>query len=50
MQPSNGPHRTNLGTPRYMPAIFGRRGYALLRRQESLPAVLVEVVRRLLLP
>jgi nitric oxide reductase NorD protein len=36
--------------PRYMPAIFGCRGYALLRRQESLPAVLVEVVRRLLLP
>jgi nitric oxide reductase NorD protein len=34
--------------PRYMPSIFGRRGYALLRRQELLPAVLVEVVRRLL--
>ncbi len=34
--------------PAYMPSIFGRRGYALLRRQELLPAVLVEVVRRLL--
>jgi nitric oxide reductase NorD protein len=34
--------------PGYMPSIFGRRGYALLRRQELLPAVLVEVVRRLL--
>jgi nitric oxide reductase NorD protein len=34
--------------PAYMPSIFGRRGYALLRRQELLPSVLVEVVRRLL--
>jgi nitric oxide reductase NorD protein len=34
--------------PVYMPTIFGPRGYALLRRQELLPAVLVEVVRRLL--
>jgi nitric oxide reductase NorD protein len=34
--------------PTYMPSIFGRRGYAVLRRQELLPAVLVEVVRRLL--
>jgi nitric oxide reductase NorD protein len=34
--------------PAYMPAVFGRRGYALLRRQELLPGVLVEVVRRLL--
>ena len=34
--------------PAYMPSIFGCRGYALLRRQELLPAVLVEVVRRLL--
>jgi nitric oxide reductase NorD protein len=33
--------------PRYMPAIFGR-GYALLRHQELLPGLLVEVVRRLL--
>jgi nitric oxide reductase NorD protein len=33
--------------PRYMPAIFGR-GYAVLRRQDLLPGVLVEVVRRLL--
>jgi nitric oxide reductase NorD protein len=35
--------------PTYMPSIFGLRGYALLRRQELLPAVLVEVVRRLLI-
>jgi nitric oxide reductase NorD protein len=34
--------------PVYMPSIFGPRGYALLRRQDLLPAVLVEVVRRLL--
>ena len=34
--------------PAYMPAVFGPRGYALLRRQELLPGVLVEVVRRLL--
>jgi nitric oxide reductase NorD protein len=34
--------------PAYMPSIFGRRGYALLRHQELLPAVLAEVVRRLL--
>jgi nitric oxide reductase NorD protein len=34
--------------PRYMPSIFGRRGFAVLRRQDLLPAVLVEVVRRLL--
>ena len=34
--------------PSYMPSIFGRRGYALLRRQELLPSVLVEIVRRLL--
>jgi nitric oxide reductase NorD protein len=33
--------------PAYMPSIFGR-GYALLRRQELLPSVLVEIVRRLL--
>jgi hypothetical protein len=31
-----------------MPSIFGPRGYALLPRQELLPAVLVDVVRRLL--
>ena len=36
--------------PAYMPSIFGPRGYALLRRQELLPAVLIEVVRRLLVP
>jgi nitric oxide reductase NorD protein len=34
--------------PAYMPSIFGPRGYALLRRQDLLPAVLVEVIRRLL--
>jgi len=34
--------------PAYMTAIFGPRGYAVLRRQELLPAVLVEVVRGLL--
>jgi len=34
--------------PAYMPSIFGPRGYALLRRQDLLPAVLVEVVRHLL--
>jgi nitric oxide reductase NorD protein len=34
--------------PGYMPSIFGPRGYALLPRQELLPAVLVDVVRRLL--
>jgi len=33
--------------PDYMPSILGRRGYALLRHQEMLPTVLVEVVRRL---
>jgi nitric oxide reductase NorD protein len=33
--------------PAYMPAVFGR-GYAVLRCQELLPAVLVEVVRGLL--
>jgi nitric oxide reductase NorD protein len=33
--------------PAYMPSIFGR-GYALLRCQEFLPGVLVEVVRKLL--
>jgi nitric oxide reductase NorD protein len=34
--------------PAYMPSIFGPRGYALLLRRELLPAVLAEVVRRLL--
>jgi nitric oxide reductase NorD protein len=34
--------------PAYLPAIFGRGGYALLRRPELLPTVLVDVVRRLL--
>jgi nitric oxide reductase NorD protein len=34
--------------PGYLPGIFGRNGYALLRRPELLPTVLVEVVRKLL--
>jgi nitric oxide reductase NorD protein len=34
--------------PAYLPSLFGRSGYALLPRGEMLPAVLVEVVRRLL--
>jgi nitric oxide reductase NorD protein len=34
--------------PAYMPSIFGPCGYAVLRRQDLLPAILVEVVRRLL--
>jgi nitric oxide reductase NorD protein len=34
--------------PAYIPSIFGRRGFTMLRRQEFLPAVVVEVVRRLL--
>jgi nitric oxide reductase NorD protein len=34
--------------PAYLPSIFGRSGYAVLPRQELLPAVLVDVVRRLL--
>jgi hypothetical protein len=31
-----------------MPSLFGPRGYTVLRRQELLPAVIVDVVRRLL--
>jgi len=31
----------------YLPSIFGRGGYALLRRPERLPVALMEVVRRL---
>jgi nitric oxide reductase NorD protein len=34
--------------PAYMPSMFGPHGYALLGRPDLLPAVLVEVVRRLL--
>ena len=34
--------------PTYLPSVFGRAGYAMLPRQEALPAVLVEVVRKLL--
>ncbi len=34
--------------PAYMPAIFGRYGFTMLRRQEFLPAVVPEVIRRLL--
>jgi nitric oxide reductase NorD protein len=33
--------------PAYLPTTFGREGYALLRRPELLPVVLMEVVRRL---
>lgn len=33
--------------PAYVPAIFGQRGYALLRRPELLAQVLVDVVRNL---
>jgi nitric oxide reductase NorD protein len=35
--------------PGYLPSIFGPRGYALLGHPERLPAVLVEVVHRLLI-
>jgi len=31
----------------YLPSIFGRRAYAMLRRPEQLPVALMEVVRRL---
>jgi nitric oxide reductase NorD protein len=34
--------------PAYLPTLFGRSGYAMLPRQQILPVVLVEVVRRLL--
>jgi nitric oxide reductase NorD protein len=34
--------------PAYMPSIFGPRGYTMLRRQDRLPSVVVDVVRRLL--
>ena len=34
--------------PAYIASIFGPGGYALLRRHELLPTVLVEVVRRLI--
>ena len=34
--------------PAYMPSIFGPRGYTMLRRQDLLPAVVVDIVRRLL--
>jgi nitric oxide reductase NorD protein len=34
--------------PAYLPSVFGRGGYALLRRPELLPGLLVEVVRKLL--
>lgn len=36
--------------PLYAPRIFGRRGFALLRRPDQLPAVLVDVLRRLIRP
>ena len=34
--------------PVYLPRIFGANGYAVLRKAERLPTVLVEVVRQLL--
>ncbi len=34
--------------PSYMPRLFGPAGYSVLRRAETLPQALVEVVRRLL--
>jgi nitric oxide reductase NorD protein len=34
--------------PAYMPSIFGAHGYAVLRRLEFLPSVVVDVARRLL--
>ena len=36
--------------PRYAPRIFGRAGFAVLRRPDQLPEVLIEVLRRLILP
>lgn len=33
--------------PRYAPRIFGRSGFAVLRRPEELPVVLVEVLRQI---
>lgn len=36
--------------PRYAPRIFGRAGFTLLRRPDQLPAVLIDVLRRLIRP
>ena len=36
--------------PRYAPRIFGRAGFAVLRRPDQLPEVLIEVLRRLIRP
>jgi nitric oxide reductase NorD protein len=36
--------------PRYAPRIFGRAGFAVLRRPDQLPAVLIEVLSRLIRP
>ena len=36
--------------PRYAPRIFGRAGFAVLRRPDQLPEVLVEVLSRLIRP
>jgi hypothetical protein len=41
------PH-AGLSPPPRLAVLFGPRSYALLRHQDLLPAVLVEVVRRLL--
>jgi nitric oxide reductase NorD protein len=36
--------------PRYAPRVFGPGGFALLRRPDQLPAVLIDVLRRLIPP
>jgi nitric oxide reductase NorD protein len=36
--------------PRYAPRIFGRSGFALLRRPDQLPEVLIDVLRRMIRP
>ncbi|MEP6916378.1 MAG: VWA domain-containing protein [Acidobacteriota bacterium] len=36
--------------PRYAPRIFGAAGFSLLRRPDQLPAVLIELLRRLIRP
>jgi nitric oxide reductase NorD protein len=38
------------GAPRYAVRIFGPRGFAVLRRPEDLPRVLVELLRKLIRP
>ena len=36
--------------PRYAPRIFGRAGFAVLKRPDQLPKVLIDVLRRLIRP